>query len=243
MNNGYVKFHRKSTESSVWKNPIIWMVWSWCLFRANHQINKFPFNGKDIEIKRGQFITGIQKAIKEIPITAQNYRTAIDYLKSTSRITTQSTNKFTIISIVKYEEYQRETNNLTSKLTGKLTNHQQTTNKPLTTNKNDKNEKNDKKILIPAHEEVKKILKRYIPIRDIDNKTNLSYLVRLYNALDKDTTKVEALCKAVEHFSKSEYPYSIYSIRALYEKLDKIRARVAQEQLKLNNKKPTWITL
>jgi len=136
---GWVRVYRKSIDSTVWKNPNVWFVWSWCLLKATHETHKFPFNGEDIEIKAGQFITGINKAINELNgLSAQNYRTAITYLKSTGRITTQSNNKFSIITIVKWEDYQKDN----TKLTDKLTNEQQTTNKPLTTYNNNKNDKN-----------------------------------------------------------------------------------------------------
>lgn len=145
MDNGWIRLHRKSLNSSIWVNPVIWFVWCWCLLKANHEINKFPFNGKDIAIKPGQFITGRSKALSELPmISPQNYKTAINYLKLTNRITSQITNKFTIISIIKWDEYQKNKDELTSKLTSKLNNHQPATNQPLTTNKNEKNDKNEK---------------------------------------------------------------------------------------------------
>lgn len=138
---GWVKFYRQSIDSTTWKNPIIWAVWSWCLLKANHKKNKFPFNGKDIVVKKGEFITGINKAVRELPnISTQQYRTAIKYLKSTGRITSEATNQFTLISIVNWEEYQND-----NKQTNKpITNKQQTDNKQITTNKNDKNVKKDK---------------------------------------------------------------------------------------------------
>lgn len=120
------------------------MVWSWCMLKANHEDTKFPFNGEDIIVKKGQFITGRDKATKELPpqVSSQKWRTAIEYLKSTSRITIVSNNKFSIISIVNWTQYQidnRQTNQ-------PLTNEQPTINQPLTTYKNDKKVKNDKKI-------------------------------------------------------------------------------------------------
>src|SRR3990167_9540647 len=91
---GWVRFYRKSVNSTVWKNPKVWMVWSWCLMKANHEANTFHFNGKDIIIKKGSFITGINTAQKELPtITHQNIRTIFNYLKSTDRITLESNNK------------------------------------------------------------------------------------------------------------------------------------------------------
>jgi hypothetical protein len=54
-------------------------------------------------------------------------------LKSTNEITSKSTNKYTIITVVKWEEYQLLCEKSTNKSTSKLTNDQQTTNKQLTT--------------------------------------------------------------------------------------------------------------
>lgn len=144
MDNGWIKLHRKSMESTIWKNPMVWFVWSWCLMKANHKDNQFPFNGKDIVVKNGSFITGLNSAQSQLPtLSIQNIRTALDYLESTNRITIKSTNKFSVITIVKWEEYQQD-----NKQTNKpLTNEQQTTNKPLTTNKNVKKEKNVKKVV------------------------------------------------------------------------------------------------
>ena len=139
---GWVRFYRKSIDSSVWKNPKVWFVWSWCLMKANHDDSTFPFNGEDITIPKGSFITGIMSAKKELPtLSAQNIRTIFKYLKSTGRITVNSNNKFSIIKVEKWVEYQNN-----NKQTNKpLTNDQQATNKPLTTNKNVKNVKNVKK--------------------------------------------------------------------------------------------------
>lgn len=153
---GWVKLYRKSLNSSVWYNPMVWMVWCWCLMKASHDPHKFPFNGQDLDIKEGQFVTGIEKAVKEIPTnTQQKHRTALTYLKSTNRITIKTTNKFSIITIVNWEKYQTK-DLITSKITSKLTNEQQTNNKPVTTYKNVKNEKN---ILLESFSNEKGVLK------------------------------------------------------------------------------------
>ena len=139
---GWVRVYRKAIDSTIWSSPTIWMVWYWILLRANYEPKTIKFNGVDIEIGEGQFITGINKALLEMPyLTAQRYRTAINYLKSTQRITIKTTNKYSLITIIKWEEYQKD-NTQTNK---PLTNEQQTINKPLTTNNKDNNIKNEKK--------------------------------------------------------------------------------------------------
>lgn len=139
---GWIRLHRSTMNSSVWKNPVVWMVWCWCLLRSNHKKSTFPFNGSDIDILPGQFISGRDSAIKELgTLTPQQWRTAIKYLKSTNRITIKSTNKFSLFTVIKWYEYQ--TDNQQSNQP--LTNEQPTTNQPLTTDKNDNNDKNEEK--------------------------------------------------------------------------------------------------
>lgn len=173
-NTGWVRFYRKSLESTVFEDPKIWFVWSWCLMKANHETKGFPFNGRDITVERGSFITGRSKALSELRgLTARSYRTAINYLKTTNRITSKATNKFTIITVCNYDIYQPEV--LQDDQQNDQQNDQPTTNKrptndqPTTTNKNyknDKNEKNEENIarrkssfLPPSVEEVKSFFK------------------------------------------------------------------------------------
>lgn len=148
MKDGWIKLHRKSLDSSVFENPIIWKVWCWCLMQACFEEQKFPFNGQDVQLKAGEFITGREKACKTLNLPAQQYRTAIKYLKSTSRITIKSTNRFSIISIVSWDSYQSQeslSNTQINQQTNQpLTNKQPATNQPLTTYKNDKNVNNVK---------------------------------------------------------------------------------------------------
>ena len=141
-NQGWIKTYRRSLFSSVWKNPTIWMVWSWLLLKAGHEDRKIPFNGVDLTLKKGDLITGTHQAIAEIPcLTEQKYRTAMKYLKSTGRITLKTNNKFSVVSIIKWKEYQGE-NTLTNK---PLTPSQHPSNTLATTNNKDKKDKNDKK--------------------------------------------------------------------------------------------------
>ncbi len=133
-NNGWVKLHRTSLESSVFEDPKTWMIWCWCLMKASHTGKKFPFNGKDMTLTPGQFVCGRNKALKELKgISAQSYRTALAYLISTSRITIQTTNRFSIITITKWDEYQQ----INQPDNQPLTNKQPATNQPLTTYKKD----------------------------------------------------------------------------------------------------------
>ncbi len=131
------------------------MKWEWyddlntkslflhCLLKANHE----PKQWRGITIERGQFVTSTSNLAKEIGVGVQAIRTCINRLKSTSEITSQSTSRFTILTICNYDSYQSEenpTNKPTNKPSNKrLTNEQQATNKQLTTTKELKEEKNN----------------------------------------------------------------------------------------------------
>jgi hypothetical protein len=140
---GFVSLWRKSMESSVWNTPNYWYVWCWCIMRANRKCRTIPFDGEDIIIERGQFITGRNNALEELPgITAQKWRTIINYLKSTQRIKVKVTNKFTIITVCKYSDYQKQDEESNQVNNQPVTNQQPTSNQPVTTDNNNNNANN-----------------------------------------------------------------------------------------------------
>lgn len=225
-------FHRKSLESSVFKNPIIWTVWSWCLLKANHEDNEFPFNGNDITVRKGSFITGVEKGASECHISEQQWRTAMTYLKSTSRITTKSTNKYTVVTIYKWNDYQ-EDNKQNNK---PVTNQQQTSNKPVTTNNNDnnvKNDNNDNKVtlsinsLIPLFEEINPSYKRLFS--NTTERTSLKRLVDKYGV-----EWVEKLLKKLPEITSRPYAPRITTPYELENKLGQLKTFLQQEKNKVN---------
>lgn len=131
-NNGWVKIHRKFLEWEWYDKPEMVSLFLFCLMSANHEDG--TWQGQ--EIKRGQFITGRYSLSSKIGISVQTIRTCLARLEQTGEITQKSTNRFSIITIAKYNDYQIDDS--------KLTNNQQTTNKQLTTNKKYKNDKKEK---------------------------------------------------------------------------------------------------
>ena len=140
---GWIKLHRKSLDSTAFKRPIVWKVWCWCLLKATHKREGIPFKGVDMEIKPGEFVTGRDKACLALNLTPQKYRTALEYLKTTNRITIKTNNKFTVISVKNWESYQFEESS-NQQTNQPITNQQPTNNQPITTYKKDKKEKNEK---------------------------------------------------------------------------------------------------
>jgi hypothetical protein len=151
MTNGWIKLHRKIEESSVWlHSPEVYMVWCWCLIRANHKESKVPFKQGDIILKPGEFVTSRASAVEEMPLSHRQWRTSVTYLKSTNRIAIETTSRYTKIRVVKWDEYQIEGDETTSQTTSLTTSQRPASDQPATTDKNVKNVKNDKKTTYSA---------------------------------------------------------------------------------------------
>jgi hypothetical protein len=137
---GWIKLHRKLVDWEWYHDSKMVHLLFHLIAIANHKEGKW----KGIEIKRGQLITGLDVLKQQTGISTQSLRTCLERLKSTGEITNKSTNKYRVITILKYDSYQINEN--TNKQTNKqLTNKQQTTNKQLTANKNVKKDNNENK--------------------------------------------------------------------------------------------------
>jgi len=129
---GWIFLHRKLNDTAFKNKPLVVALFVDLLTNANHAQHKFIFNKKEMIVEAGTLVTGLHSLHKRTGISYQSLRTALVTLKSTSTITIQSNNQFSVITICNWKSYQQ--------LTSKLTNDQQATNKRPTTNNNDKNE-------------------------------------------------------------------------------------------------------
>lgn len=106
-----------------------------------------------ITIKRGQLLTSIQTLAEQTHLSFQQTRTALSKLKSTSEITSKSTNSYTLITICKYDDYQtqenseQQTDNI--RVNNQITNEQQATQQTDNNNIRNKEEKNN--IITPLY--------------------------------------------------------------------------------------------
>jgi len=98
-------------------------LFAYLLIKASYKESRF--NGR--EMKVGQAVFGLHQANKDTGISVQSLRTSINRLKSTNEITVESTNKFSIVTILNYSRYQNIENDINIQ-----DNNQ--TNKPSTSN-------------------------------------------------------------------------------------------------------------
>ena len=134
METGYIKLHRKMLDWQWYDDIAVKTVFLHLLLTASYKNSSW----QNEAIKPGQVITSYESMNKILKIGVQKIRTAIKKLKSTGEITIESTNKYTLITIEKWEQYQYtadEPNTQINKQTNiQLTSNQQATNKQLTNN-------------------------------------------------------------------------------------------------------------
>lgn len=95
------------------------------LFSATHKDIKVGTTTGVIELKRGQYISGLNRMSSELKQSVQQIRTSLSRLEQLEIISIKSTSKYSIYTIENYDIYQ-DVNTLS-------TNKQQTDNKQTTT--------------------------------------------------------------------------------------------------------------
>lgn len=125
MNNtGWIKIYRSLLYWEWADVPEMVALWVRLIIRATHEDSQWH----GVTISRGQLVTTVAKLSAESGLSPQQVRTCLDRLKASNQINTQTTNKYTIITICKYEAYQE------TETTEQQTNCKQTTRKQQTNN-------------------------------------------------------------------------------------------------------------
>ena len=135
---GYVKINRKLLEWGYFSDGNVLKVFLFLLLRANHKDN-VVFGSK---VLRGQHVTSIRKISVNTDLSIKQVRLALNKLKKDHTIITRGTNKNTLVTIVKYDDYQKED----IKKGEQKANKGQSKDKQRATNNNDNNDNNEKNI-------------------------------------------------------------------------------------------------
>lgn len=104
---GFITLHRKIMESECYKTANSFMVAVTLLLLANHTEKKW--NG--IVIPRGSFVTGRKSLSKLTHISESSVYRNLKKLEASGFCNITSNNEFSIILIVKYDQYQIPPNN------------------------------------------------------------------------------------------------------------------------------------
>lgn len=224
-------------ETSFYKKPLVCHLAHHCILKANFRDKKTIFNGQDILIKRGSFITGRKQLSIETGLSQQNVRSALKVLKNIGFLTTKSTNRFSIVSIVKYDDYQSSNQPTNQQINQQLTNKQPTTNQQVTTTNNKKNVKNDKKkkaFIETSNEfQLSKLLLDLILKRDLNHKKpdlqewskHIDYLIRIDGREPERIKKVINWCQQDDFWMNN-----ILSTKKLRKQFNQLNLKLKKEE-------------
>jgi len=141
----WIKLYRKFDEWEWFNISEMVHLFIYLLLNANNTDGEW----RGIKIKRGQLITGRKTLNEKTGISEQTLRTCLKRLENTKEITIKPTNKYSIITICKYNDYQPNKLNSNQQTNQQLTSDQPATNQQLTTIKEVKNNNNEKNIYPP----------------------------------------------------------------------------------------------
>lgn len=136
---GWIKLHRKLLEWEWFNKSEMVHLFVYLLLRANHKTKKW----RGVDVLPGQVVTTLDEISKSTNISISVIRTCLKRFILAGTLTDVSTNKYRVITICNYVDYQHSNSavgNQNSKLNdNQLADNQQTTDNQLAANKNDKN--------------------------------------------------------------------------------------------------------
>lgn len=117
MNNGWIKIHRGIQDKGYYTDSHYVHLWIHLLMKANHEEKEFLWNGKIIKLNRGQFVTGRLKLAKETGIEQSKVERILNLFETEQQIEQQKTSKYRLITILKYDKYQHNEQQMNNKRT------------------------------------------------------------------------------------------------------------------------------
>jgi hypothetical protein len=103
---GFALLHRKIMDVPFYKDAEAAHLWVHLLLRANHEKTLVSTDVGDVICERGEFITGRNTLAMETGLTADRVKSLLRKFQNLGMITTKSNNRFTVLKVVKYDEYQ-----------------------------------------------------------------------------------------------------------------------------------------
>ena len=106
MGKGWIKTYRSITDHWVWQDNLRFKAWMDILLRANHKAKRVRFNKGFVDLKKGQTITSLQKLADSWLCCKDTVSNILKEFESDGMITVNSDNHRTLITVVKYGDFQ-----------------------------------------------------------------------------------------------------------------------------------------
>lgn len=105
---GWIKLHRKVLDCWIWQDKPYDKARAWIdlLLLAMHHDKKLLIDGKILIVGRGSFMTSISKLSERWGWSRNKTKRYLEILENEEMLNTRRTQKGTLVTIVKYEDFQ-----------------------------------------------------------------------------------------------------------------------------------------
>lgn len=135
---GWIRIHRKLIESTWFNKSEYVHLWLYLLLKANHKDKEIMIGNEKVLVKRGQLLTSRHKLSEVVHVQENKIYRILKCFENEHQIKQQKTSKYTIISIVNYDMYQKNEQDNEQQMNNKCTADEQ----PMNTNNNVNNDNN-----------------------------------------------------------------------------------------------------
>lgn len=138
---GYIKLFRSLKNKGWFKKSDYVHLWIYILIQATHKQTEFFFNGENMILRPGQFVTGRKIINSDTGINESKIERILTFFeKNEQQIEQLKTNRNRLITVVSWEQYQQVEQQIEQPVNNKRT----TSEQPVNTYKNDNNYNNEK---------------------------------------------------------------------------------------------------
>ena len=155
MDQGFITLHRKFLAWEWAGEPNMVSLFVHLLLLANHEAKKW----QGIEIGRGQLVSSVQSLSARTGLSVSQIRTGLKRLEMTGEIANKTTNKYSVITICKYDSYQTQSVCNDKQNDKQIANESQTNRNQIATNNNENNNINNNNIITLSSERVSEVEK------------------------------------------------------------------------------------
>lgn len=114
---GWISLHRKIIDNPVWEDPFFFKLWALCLLKASHKTHEQTIGNQVVTLEPGQFITGRDAladefnkgAKKQHKLSAKTIERKLVTLEKLEMLTIKKTTKYSLVTVVNWNEYQQVT--------------------------------------------------------------------------------------------------------------------------------------
>ncbi|MCP3032600.1 DnaD domain protein [Halobacillus sp. A1] len=103
---GWIKLHRKILHSEIFENEKMLKIFIYCLTKSSHKNTESRVGRQKVQLEPGQFIFGRKKAASELNMKESTVRDYLKILEEDEVITIHSTNKYSVITVDNWADYQ-----------------------------------------------------------------------------------------------------------------------------------------